>query len=132
MEPADSTSDSTVRPRLPANVKILGLASLLNDIASELAFPLLPLFITTVLGGTKFQLGAIEGVADTTASLTKLLGGSLSDRFRRRRGFIIAGYALAALPIVDLTIEEAPLEEVMRELFGAGDKEARTASRAHG
>jgi ABC-2 type transport system ATP-binding protein len=40
--------------------------------------------------------------------------------------------ALAALPIVDLTIEEAPLEEVMRELFGAGDKEARTASRAHG
>ncbi|HZL17713.1 MAG TPA: ATP-binding cassette domain-containing protein [Polyangia bacterium] len=40
--------------------------------------------------------------------------------------------ALAALPIVDLTIEEAPLEEVMRELFGAGDKEARTASRANG
>ena len=104
MEPADATSDSTVRPRLPANVKILGLASLLNDIASELAFPLLPLFITTVLGGTKFQLGAIEGVADTTASLTKLLGGSLSDRFRRRRGFIIAGYTLAALvrPLIGL------------------------------
>jgi ABC-2 type transport system ATP-binding protein len=40
--------------------------------------------------------------------------------------------ALAALPVIDLTIEEAPLEEVMRELFGAGDKEARTASRAHG
>ncbi len=86
------------------NVKVLGVASLLNDIGSELVFPLLPLFIQTVLGGTRLQLGAIEGVADTTASLTKLLGGSLSDRWHRRRSFILAGYALAAFarPLIGL------------------------------
>ena len=98
MEPAAETPDSAPRPRLPLNVKILGIASLLNDIGSELIFPLLPQFIKTVLGGTMLDLKkAIEGVADTTASLTKLLGGSLSDRLQRRRGFILAGYALAAI-----------------------------------
>src|SRR5262249_13983422 len=57
------------RPALPANVKVLGLASLLNDIASEMIFPLLPNFLLTVLLGNRLYLGVVEGVADSVASL---------------------------------------------------------------
>jgi MFS family permease len=101
--PSDADQPGGQR-RLSANVKLLGLVSLINDIAGELAFPLLPLFVQNVLGGTKLQLGAIEGVADTTASFVKLLSGNLSDRLRRRRGFVVAGYALAAVarPLIGL------------------------------
>ena len=55
--------------QLPRNVKILGLASLLNDIASEMVFPLLPTFLISVLNGTKTSLGLIEGFADSVSSL---------------------------------------------------------------
>ena len=66
--------------RLPWNVRLLGLASLLNDIAGEMIFPLIPLFLLTVRGAGASALGAVEGVADTTASIVKLWSGSLSDR----------------------------------------------------
>jgi hypothetical protein len=68
---------------LPRNVKLLGLASLLNDIASEMAFPLLPTFLLTVLGGNLFHLGLIEGVADSASSVLKLWAGGWSDRAGR-------------------------------------------------
>lgn len=82
---------------LPRNVKLLGLASLLNDVASEMIFPLMPQFLLTVLGGSKAWLGLIEGVADTTASLLKLWAGAWSDRAGRRKTFVVAGYVVAAL-----------------------------------
>ncbi len=89
---------------LPRNVKLLGLASLLNDIASETIYPLLPQFLIAVLGGNKVQLGLIEGVAESTASLLKLWSGGRSDRAGRRKGFVVAGYALAtfARPLIGL------------------------------
>jgi len=65
---------------LPRNVKLLGLASMLNDIASEMIYPLLPHFLLTVLGGNRVQLGVIEGVAESTSSLLKLWSGGRSDR----------------------------------------------------
>lgn len=83
--------------KLPRNVKLLGAASLLNDIASEMVFPLLPQFLLTVLGGNRFQLGIIEGVADSAASLLKLWSGAWSDRVARRKGFVVFGYLLAAV-----------------------------------
>lgn len=82
---------------LPPNVKLLGWASFLNDVASEMIFPLLPQFLITVLGGSRFHLGIIEGVADSTSSLLKLWSGAWSDRVAKRRGFVIFGYALAAV-----------------------------------
>ncbi|MBI2477728.1 MAG: MFS transporter [Planctomycetia bacterium] len=85
------------RPPLHRNVKLLGWASCLNDIASEMIFPLLPQFLITVLGGNRFYLGIIEGVADSVASLLKLWSGAWSDRAGRRRGFVIFGYAIAAV-----------------------------------
>jgi MFS family permease len=89
---------------LPRNVKVLGGASLLNDIASEMIFPLLPAFLIDTLGGNRFQLGVIEGVADSVSSVLKLFSGGWSDRAGRRKGFILSGYALATVsrPLVGL------------------------------
>ncbi len=85
------------RPPLAWNVKILGWASLLNDVASETMIPLMPVFLLNVLGGSNFQLGAIEGVADSTASLLKLWTGGWSDRVGHRKAFVVFGYVLAAI-----------------------------------
>ena len=82
---------------LPRNVKLLGAASFLNDIASEMIAPLLPLFLINTLHGSKSWLGIIEGTAESVSSLLKLYSGSLSDRLSRRRELVIFGYSLAAI-----------------------------------
>lgn len=82
--------------RLKPQVRLLAFVSLLNDSASEMIYPLLPVFLTTVLGATPITVGVIEGAADGLASILKLLAGSLSDRMPRRKPFVVAGYALAA------------------------------------
>ncbi len=83
--------------RLPRNVKLLGWASLLNDVASEMIFPLLPQFLLGMLGGNKLQLGIIEGAADSIGSLVKLWSGGRSDRSRGRKRLVVFGYAVAAV-----------------------------------
>src|SRR5947209_12542983 len=103
------TSTTPVAPsgqRLPRNVKVLGLASLLNDIASEMIFPLLPGFLLTALLGNRFSLGVIEGAADSVASLLKLWSGGRSDRTGRRKGFVLFGYSLAAVarPLIGVIV----------------------------
>ncbi len=85
------------KPRLPRNVWILGFVSLLMDLSSEIYHALLPLFITVTLGLPVAMLGAIDGIAEATASFAKLASGRLSDRSRRRKPWILAGYGLAAL-----------------------------------
>ena len=85
------------RPPLPRNVWILGFVSLLMDLSSEIIHSLLPAFITIVLGLPATALGAIDGVADATASFAKLVSGRLSDRSLRRKPWVVAGYGLAAL-----------------------------------
>jgi MFS family permease len=81
---------------LPRPVWYLGLASLFNDTASEAAYPLLPVFLTQVLGASAVSLGIVEGVAEAANSLLKVLSGYVSDRWRRRRPIVIGGYSLAA------------------------------------
>src|SRR5881392_1725605 len=99
-------ADDPTPPSLPRNVKVLGLASLLNDIASEMIFPLLPDFLLTVLLGNRFYLGLIEGAADSVASLLKLWSGGRSDRAGRRKGFILFGYSLPAVsrPLIGIIV----------------------------
>jgi MFS family permease len=89
------TAPSGWRKGLSRNVVILGFVSLLNDGASEMIYPLLPVFLTAVLSVGPAALGVIEGVAETTASLLKLYSGYLSDRVKRRKGWIVAGYAIS-------------------------------------
>jgi MFS family permease len=93
------------RERLGRNVVTLGGVSLLTDVATEMAYPLLPIFLTTVLGASATALGAIEGVAESTASLLKLASGWLSDRLPGRKPLVVIGYGLASLvkPLVGLT-----------------------------
>ena len=70
--------------KLPRNVWILGFVSLLMDLSSEIYHALLPAFITVALGLPALALGAIDGIAEATASFAKLASGRLSDRSRRR------------------------------------------------
>ena len=87
----------STRPPLPRNVWILGFVSLLMDLSSEIYHALLPAFITLVLGLPATALGAIDGIAEATASFAKLLSGRFSDRSLKRKPWIVAGYGLAAL-----------------------------------
>lgn len=85
------------RSKLKPQVFLLGLAALLNDSASEMLYPLLPVFLTTTLGATPAAVGLIEGAADGLASILKYFSGSLSDRMPKRKPFIVSGYSLAAI-----------------------------------
>jgi MFS family permease len=90
---------------VPRNVKALGFVSLLNDAASEMIYPLLPIFLTSVLGVGAEALGVIEGIAESTASLLKLFSGWISDKIKKRKALILIGYGLAALgrPVIALS-----------------------------
>ena len=83
--------------KLPRTVLALSLVSLLTDASSEIIYPLLPLFLTTTLGASAGALGVIEGAAETTASLLKLVSGWWSDRVGRRKPLVIAGYGIASV-----------------------------------
>ena len=82
---------------ITGNVLILGLVSFFTDVSSEMIYPLLPLFLTGMLGAGPAVLGLIEGVAESTASLLKLFSGVVSDRVRRRKRLVLFGYAFSAL-----------------------------------
>jgi MFS family permease len=82
---------------LSQNVFSLSLVSLLNDTSSEIIYPLLPTFLALTLGASPFAIGAIEGAAESTASLLKLFSGYFSDRFQKRKLLVFIGYALASL-----------------------------------
>ncbi|MEK7402462.1 MAG: MFS transporter [Gemmatimonadota bacterium] len=84
------------RPRLGRNVVALAVVSLLTDVSSEMIYPLLPVFLTATLGASATMLGAIEGMAESTAAVLKLASGWWSDRVKRRKPLIVAGYGLAS------------------------------------
>lgn len=82
---------------IPRVVWTLGFVSLLMDTSSEVVHALLPLFLTTTLGVSVAFVGLIDGVAEATASVVKVFSGYISDRVKRRKPLILAGYGLAAL-----------------------------------
>jgi MFS family permease len=89
---------------LPRAVKALGVVSLLTDASSEMIYPLLPAFVIGALRAGPAFLGAVEGLAETTAALVKLAAGRLADRLPRRKPLVVAGYLLSSLarPLVAL------------------------------
>ncbi len=88
----------------PTVVK-LGLVSFFADVASEMLYPVTPIFLTTVLGASMSTLGLIEGIAEAIASLLKTYSGSWSDSISKRKPFIIIGYFLGAIskPLIGLS-----------------------------
>jgi MFS family permease len=81
---------------IPAGVWVLGAVSLLMDFSSEMIHALLPLYLVTALGTTTLTVGFIEGIAEATASVTKIFSGALSDRLGHRKVLTALGYGLAA------------------------------------
>lgn len=79
------------------NIILLGVVSLFTDLSSQAVFPLLPLFMTSVLGAGAVAVGAVEGAAETTASLLKVASGYWSDKIRRRKPFVLLGYSLSSI-----------------------------------
>lgn len=82
--------------KMPGAVWALGFVSLLMDVSSEMIHGLLPAFMTTVLMANPLVIGVVEGLAEATSLLVKVVSGSLSDRMRRRKIWAMAGYGLAA------------------------------------
>src|SRR5438552_3012 len=101
MKDGSSTRDpqSAIRnySGLPATAIIIGLVSLFSDVSTEMAYPLLPLFLQTIIGATATQLGLIEGIAEGTASIITGFSGWISDRFQRRKWIAVLGYGTTAL-----------------------------------
>src|SRR2546422_1580043 len=91
--------------RLPRQVKLFGWVSLLNDFASEMIYPLLPAFVTGVLGAGPQALGALDGAAEFAAAFVKLGAGRLADRVPLRGPMIVLGYFMAVVvrPVIAVT-----------------------------
>ena len=95
---------STTLRAVPAAIWALGLGSLFMDASSELVHSLLPVFMTSVLGASMVTIGVVEGIAEATASITKIFSGAISDYFGKRKLLVVFGYGLGALtkPMVPL------------------------------
>ena len=101
--------DDSARPKLGRNVMALAAVSFLTDVSSEMIYPLLPVFLTAVLGANASFIGAIEGAAETTAALLKLASGWWSDRVQKRKPLVFLGYGIASAmrPLVAIATSAA-------------------------
>ena len=122
-------AEPSLQPKLPRNVWLLGFVSLLNDIASEMIYPLLPEFLGKLPGGGKQFLGILEGAAESLASLLKLFAGAWSDRAGKRKHLAVLGYVLAALARPLIGIVTAPWQALVLRLTDRVGKGIRTAPR---
>src|ERR1043166_5242939 len=99
------TPEPAEKPSIPRPVWFLGWTSLFTDAATEIIYPLLPVYLSRVLGAGALSLGIIEGVAEGVNSLLKVVSGYWADRSTRRRPIVIGGYALSSLarPFIAVT-----------------------------
>lgn len=116
-------------PWLRGNVLWLGVVSLFTDFSSEMIYPLLPFFLTATLGAGPAFLGVVEGVAETTASLLKLLSGWFSDRVGRRKPLVLVGYGTASIARPLIAIATAPWQVLAIRFTDRVGKGIRTAPR---
>jgi MFS family permease len=107
----------------------VGLVSLFMDISSEMVYPLVPIFLTGVLGATKTTVGVIEGVAEATASLLKVFSGWLSDRLGRRKLLMAAGYGISVVSRPVMAGASSPIEVLAARFIDRLGKGVRTAPR---
>lgn len=86
-----------MKPKIPHQVMVLGMVSLFTDIASEMLYPVTPIFLTAVLGSSMAVVGIIEGITEFIAGLIKGYFGNLSDKVGKRSIFVVIGYGLSAI-----------------------------------
>lgn len=113
MKPAPRLDAATLRA-IPPGIWALGFVSMLMDISSEMIHALLPIYLVTVLGASATTVGAIEGIAEATASVTKVFSGAISDWIGKRKLLAVLGYGLAAI-----TKPVFPLAPTVGWLFAA-------------
>ena len=118
-----------VEKKLGRTVKVLGLVSLFTDVSSEMIYPLLPIFLSSVLGVGAAFIGVIEGVAEGTASVLKGFSGYISDRIHKRKGLILAGYGLSVLTKPFFAAADAGWQVLLVRFTDRVGKGIRTAPR---
>lgn len=117
-----------IRKRIPRTVVALGIVSLLTDAATEMIFPLLPVFVLA-LGSGAVALGVMEGAAESTASLLKLFSGVWSDKLHRRKPFVVVGYTLSTLARPFTALVTSAWQIVAVRMLDRTGKGIRTAPR---
>jgi MFS family permease len=115
--------------KIPRNVWILGITSLLNDTSSEMIHSVLPLFLVSILGTSIAQVGLIEGIAEAAASILKVFSGSISDYWQRRKGLTIFGYGLSTAVKPLFVVANSPLLVLLARLGDRIGKGIRVAPR---
>jgi MFS family permease len=114
--------------RIPNVVIMLGIVSLFTDAASEMIYPLVPVFVAA-LGSGAILLGVIEGVAETTASMLKLISGIISDKIGKRKLLVLIGYSISSFIRPFTGIVTSGWEIVVVRMFDRVGKGIRTAPR---
>jgi MFS family permease len=115
--------------KIAKNIWAMGLVSFFNDIASETIYPLIPLFLTTTLGVSVATVGLIEGLAESTGNIVKVVSGWLSDKLEERKPIVITGYSLASFSKILLALAYVwPLALIARIADRLG-KGIRTSAR---
>ncbi len=111
------------------NVWVMGVVSLLNDLSSEITYPLVPIFLTSVLGAPVTVVGLIEGIADASANFFMAISGFVSDKFQRRKPFITAGYGLSTLSKFILSVSFVWPTVMLSRITNRLGKGVRTTAR---
>jgi len=111
------------------NIFFLGLVSFLTDISSDMVYPLLPVFLTDVLGSSKVFVGLIEGIAESTASLLKIFSGWFSDKIGKRKPVVILGYSLSSISKPLLTLVSSAWQVLFIRFADRTGKGIRTSPR---
>jgi MFS family permease len=128
-QPEDEPAEENGKGRIGRTVKVLGLVSLLTDASSEMIYPLLPIFLTSVLGASAVFIGLIEGIAEGTASILKGFSGYFSDRIGKRKGLILAGYGLSAFTKPFFALADSVWQVLLIRFTDRVGKGIRTAPR---
>src|SRR5947209_13824632 len=119
----------TKKSRLPPIVVWFGVVSLLTDVGTGMIYPLLPLFLSDVLHAPKAFIGAVEGAAEATASLLKLVSGRISDRLPQRKPLTVFGYGISSLVRPFVGLATAPWHVLATRVADRVGKGLRTSPR---
>src|ERR1035437_8412403 len=118
-----------MKRKIPAVVWFLSFVSLLNDMASEMLYPVMPIFITQVLGAPVFVVGIIEGIAEGSASLCKTFFGFWSDEIQKRKPFVVGGYTASAIAKIIIALSYTWPWVLVGRIVDRMGKGARTGAR---
>jgi MFS family permease len=115
--------------KIPKNIFVLGLVSFLTDVSSDMIYPILPVFLSDVLGSSKLFIGLIEGIAESTASILKIFSGWLSDKLGKRKFLVSLGYGLSSLGKPILSVVTAGWQVLVLRFMDRFGKGVRTSPR---